>query len=318
MELYYGVNGKTFQKQYKEVLSDFETWPMKSHCTDYLVYPKNIGYHLALDETSFSNGELYTILTNKTKKGLKGSIIAIIKGTKSDYIIKQIKEYIPESFRNKVKEVSLDMAGSMNLISKKCFPQAERVIDRFHVQKLATEAVQYLRIENRWNVIKTEKDQKDLAKKNNKKYIQEIFSNGDSRKQLLARSRYLLYKPSNRWSVDQETRANILFNEYPEIEEAYELAQHLTYIYEQCIDKDVARLKMAKWFDKIDDERNEGFSALKNTFYKHYDGILNFFNNRSTNAQAESFNAKIKDFRRAFRGVSDLSFFMFRLTKIYA
>jgi len=45
---------------------------------------------------------------------------------------------------------------------------------------------------------------------------------------------------------------------------------------------------------------------------------LNFFNNRSTNAAAESFNAKIKDFRRTFRGVADLSFFMFRLTKIYA
>ena len=70
------------------------------------------------------------------------------------------------------------------------------------------------------------------------------------------------------------------------------------------------------WFNKIDDSENEEFSALKNTFYKHYEGLLNFFNNRSTNAAAESFNAKIKDFRRTFRGVADLSFFMFRLTKI--
>ncbi|RUA07366.1 MAG: transposase, partial [Fusobacteria bacterium] len=40
--------------------------------------------------------------------------------------------------------------------------------------------------------------------------------------------------------------------------------------------------------------------------------------NRSTNASAESFNAKIKDFRRQFRGVRDIPFFLFRLCKLYA
>lgn len=54
------------------------------------------------------------------------------------------------------------------------------------------------------------------------------------------------------------------------------------------------------------------------SFQIHYDSIANFFNNRSANAAAESFNAKIKDFRRNFRGVTDIKFFLFRLTKIYA
>ncbi|WP_244880317.1 hypothetical protein [Saccharicrinis fermentans] len=38
----------------------------------------------------------------------------------------------------------------------------------------------------------------------------------------------------------------------------------------------------------------------------------------STYAAAESFNAKVKDFRRQFRGVVDEKFFLFRLTKIFA
>jgi len=42
------------------------------------------------------------------------------------------------------------------------------------------------------------------------------------------------------------------------------------------------------------------------------------FNGRSTNAAAESFNAKIKEFRRQFRGVTDVKFFLYRLCKIYA
>ena len=37
--------------------------------------------------------------------------------------------------------------------------------------------------------------------------------------------------------------------------------------------------------------------------------------NRSTNASAESLNAKIKDFRAQLRGVIDKKFFIFRLSK---
>ncbi|MDO6738837.1 transposase [Wenyingzhuangia sp. 2_MG-2023] len=46
--------------------------------------------------------------------------------------------------------------------------------------------------------------------------------------------------------------------------------------------------------------------------------MLNYFINRSTNAAAESFNAKIKAFRTQFRGVKNLEFFLFRLTNIFA
>ncbi|WP_161636251.1 transposase, partial [Saccharicrinis fermentans] len=148
---------------------------------DYLVYPKNIGYSLLIDETALSNGELYTILTNKAKRGKKGSIVGIFKGTHAADIIKLIKENFTDEQRRIVKEVTLDMANSMSQIVKKCFSKATRIIDRFHVQN-----------------------------------------------------------------------------------------------------------------------------------------IINFFDNRSTNAAAESFNAKVKDFRRQFRGVVDVKFFLFRLTKIFA
>jgi len=52
--------------------------------------------------------------------------------------------------------------------------------------------------------------------------------------------------------------------------------------------------------------------------YIQYITILNYFDNRSTNASAESFNAKIKALRAAFRGVKNISFFLFRLSNIYA
>ena len=78
------------------------------------------------------------MVTNKKAKGRAGSIVAIIAGTKSEEVIKYLQR-IPESKRRKVEEITLDMAGSMKLIAKSCFPRATRVIDRFHVQQLTTD-----------------------------------------------------------------------------------------------------------------------------------------------------------------------------------
>lgn len=110
---------------------------------------------------------------------------------------------IPEKKRLQVSEITMDMAGNMELIAKRSFPSAVRVTDRFHVQKLATEALQEMRIKHRWEAM---------------------------------------------------------------------------------------------------DAENEAI----------------YFDNRSTNASAESFNAKIKAFRRQFRGVRSVEFFLFRLAKLYA
>jgi transposase len=62
----------------------------------------------------------------------------------------------------------------------------------------------------------------------------------------------------------------------------------------------------------------KSFHTIAATIYGHYEDILNFFVHRSTNAAAESFNAKIKAFRASLRGVVDMKFFLFRLAKIYA
>ena len=75
---------------------------------------------------------------------------------------------------------------------------------------------------------------------------------------------------------------------------------------------------MALWYHKVEKSEFKSFNILRRTIELNYEGILNFFNNRSTNAAAESFNAKIKAFRAKFRGVKSIEFFLFRLTNIYA
>lgn len=282
-----------------------------------MLFPKNLGAQLSIDETSLSNGELYTILTNKAGKGRKGTIVAMIKGTSSNKIIK-ILERIPESQRRIVEEITLDMAGSMNKIARCCFPKATKVIDRFHVQKLAYDAIQEMRIVHRWDAINEETNEIENAKSNNIKFISKVFENGDTRKQLLARSRYLLFKSRDKWTKKQEARAIVLFKEYPDIKKAYNLTHSLRMIFSKTKTKGVAYTKLAHWFNDITESGFKSFNTISATIYAHYPEILNFFNNRSTNASAESFNAKIKAFRATQRGVTDMSFFLFRLAKIYA
>ena len=115
------------------------------------------------------------------------------------------------------------MAGNMGLIVKKSFPNASQVIDRFHVQKIALDALQEIRIKYRWEAIDAESDVIEKAQSQSLKYTPKLFSNGDTLKQLLARSRYLLYKTSSKWTKNQTDRAKILFELYPDIEKAYQL-----------------------------------------------------------------------------------------------
>ncbi len=260
---------------------------------------------------------MYTVVTNKEAKGKAGTLVAILEGTKSEHIIPLLQK-IPLRERNKVKEITIDLAGNMGLISKKCFPNAVQVIDRFHVQQLASEALQEIRIKYRWEAIDAENQAIEEAKRNRSNYEPILLSNGESLKQLLARSRYLLYKKSDNWTLEQQGRAKILFEKYPQLEKAYELSQKLSWIFSTTKDKIYAFARLAKWNEEVEQAGLKSFNTISRTIVNHHVNILNYFDNRSTNASAESFNAKIKAFRAQYRGVGNINFFLFRLAKLFA
>lgn len=317
LEEFYHIDGHTFEKQYKESLSGYRDWDQFEHADEWLLFSDNIGPRLAIDESSLSNGELYTFVTNRDARTRERSLVAVVAGTKSEDVI-AVLQRIDEDKRNAVKEVTLDLSDSMRKIVRTAFPKASRVIDRFHIQKLACDAVQELRIKHRWDAIQQANDEMEEAKMCGKDYIPFRYPNGDTRKELLIRSRYLLFKSADRWTDRQKQRAEILFEQYPDIQKAYGLCHSLRMIFSKNTIKDAARLSMAKWYNKVEEAGFHSFNVIAATFHEHYDEILNFYNHRSSNAMAESFNAKIKLFRANLRGVADKKFFLFRITKLYA
>ena len=255
-------------------------------------------------------------MTNKNGQSKQGTLVACIKGVKSEDIISAI-ERIPLEKRKQVKEVTLDMANNMNLSAKICFPEARIVTDRFHVVKLVTEALQHVRIQHRWKAIEEENNAIDKAKKEGKKHHPIVLSNGDTKKQLLARSRYIIAKKQNDWTANQQQRAELLFNLYPTLEKAYKHTLEFRSIYEEKC-KIKAKQRFKDWFKDTEELEFKNFNTAMNSIKHHFQTILNFFDNRSTNANAESFNSKIKLFRANQRGVRDTKFFLFRLEKLFA
>lgn len=311
------MDGRQLSTQYKEHFSDYRRWDQLAHAGDWLLFDENLGESLSIDETCLSSGEVYTFLTNKSGKGGRGTLVAVVRGTKAEDVIR-VLEKIDLSRRKTVREITLDLSSSMMMIARTVFPKALVTSDRFHVQKLYYDALDDMRIAYRWMARDRENEEIRKAREQGQTYRPFRYSNGDTRKQLLARAKFILTKHKSRWTESQRLRAEIVFENYPELKKAYDLAMELTDIYNARSIKDAARLKLARWFNEVEKLGADNFYTVIDTFKNHYDTILNFFVNRATNANAESFNAKVKAFRAQFRGVTDIPFFLYRLMKLCA
>ena len=284
---------------------------------------------MSLDETCLSNGEVYTILTNKAAHGGKGALAAMILGVASDTVTEVLCKVPPET-RDRVKTVTTDLSSAMMLTVRRAFPMATLINDRFHVQQLVSEAIDQMRVRCRWEVLDAEnkaikehrEKRKSACTKEEKDKVgewkPERMPNGETKPQIMARSRHIILMHKSKWNEQQKARAAILFSMFPKLGEAYEIYLELVDIFNKNSKPGEARLNLARWYNKVETFGDDGFSKVIDTFENHNDTIVNYFEGRLTNASAESFNAKIKAFRVQFRGVADIKFFLFRLSMLYS
>lgn len=307
----YCVNGKHFTDLYRNKISGYAEWCEDELGCGFYFNADNIGPYMSLDETCLSNGEVWTFLTNKNGHGGSGTLAAAIPGTKSDEIISILTAAMSKSVRRRVKEVTCDLSPSMMLIAAEVFYNAHVVNDRFHVQQVYNEAVDEIRIDIRRQLI-AEENERD------KSVAPPVYANGETMRQILARSKHTLMMSQNKWTDTQRQRVNILFKHHPILKDAYNLAMELRHIFNAKITPVKAMGRLNKWFEKVMALGNNNFRSVIKTFKNHAPTILNYFRRRATNASAEAFNSKVKIFRSQMRGVRDRNFFIFRLVKLYA
>ena len=125
------VKPATLIRQYKKHSSGFKDWDQASHADKWLLFPENVGPNLSIDEVSMSNGELYTLLTNKSGKGRKGSLVASIQGTRTRDLVWVLLK-LPARLRATILEISMDMAKNIESAVREVFFNAKIVTDRLH------------------------------------------------------------------------------------------------------------------------------------------------------------------------------------------
>lgn len=276
---------------------------------------ENFGANMCIDDKNLG-GEGYTILSNaETNK-----VAMMIKSCRSEFI-KQALDKVPSQIRREVKTMSKDLATVYDWIAREYFSFATRVADKFHILKLGFEALQAIRVRYRQSILRTErelKEKRDQLKKAGKNYQNlpkwenTVFPNQETRKELLARSRGLLFKFPAQWTERQRERALILFQEYPEIKEAYDLILKFRTFY-HCKDPERAKQKLDEWLSLVDQSKLSEIKNFAFTVQSHRTEILNYFTTRKTNAPAEALNSHIQRFFINNYGIRNRDFFHFRI-----
>ena len=308
----------------------------------------NMGEYLSIDET-LVHDDLLTFLTNKEGHCRHGSLIASVKGTKVGDVTGHLMR-IPEEKRLAVKEVTMDFSDSMMGIVSNAFPNAKMTIDCFHVIQLATRALDEMRMKLK-RAARTEQNREEREfkeqlkrrsksreryardhepkkskhgktlgrprKRKNERFVPRKLGNGETKPDLLTRVRYPLMKAGIEWSKQQKERMDILFGLDRRIKAGYGLVCALRNIFRKRQDRKQARKALKAWGKNVGKSLIRELIAVRDTIMGKLEYVLNYFDDRSTNAYAESFNSKIKAFRTQVHGVADLPFFMYRLVKIF-
>lgn len=279
--------------------------------------PEHLGANMAIDDKNIG-GEGYTVLSNKET----GKIALLIMTTKADLICETLRK-VPARLLFRVKTISKDLASNYDWVARTMFLNATRIADKFHVIKLGLEALQAIRIRYRQERLTLERERREEWKKAGKKIKDmppmEILSNGETHKQLLAKSRYLLFKFSSDWSEVQKQRAGLLFEQFPEIKEAHGIICAFRNFYKCKVGQPhKARDSLGKWYLKAQSSNINEIKNFLHTVKNHEGEILHYFQEGHTNAFAESINSKIQSFVRSNYGIRDRDFFHFRLKKYFS
>ena len=232
---YYKIEAGNFSRCYKDSLSGFDKWDQTIHADKWLLLEKNMGTSLSIDETQIGD-DVRTILTNKDGHGRKGSLIAIVKGTNADDVVKVLLQ-LPEEKRNAVKEVTMDFSDSMYSIVQASFPNATIVIDCFHIFQRCFDAIEEIRLKlKRKETAKRRREEAAYKRKQherarrrakyrsshpknykgekrgrkpmrlNARFVPERLSNGDTMLDLLTRSKRLLARRQGQSSCSNSSR----------------------------------------------------------------------------------------------------------------
>jgi transposase len=293
---------------------------------------ENMGCNMAIDEKQIGE-EMHTVLTNRdTGK------IALLANTLKAKELSMLTTYFQEK-AFEVRTLTRDLSNSYDWFCRTAFPNAGHIADKFHIIKSLLQASQDVRVRYRQDILRDKRIKFEQHKQNEKQrkeqcslegklfrkrkftYTEEKTANGETPLELLARSRYLLFKYQSQWTENQTSRAEVLFKTYPEIEKVYQLSCDFREWYKKenvGKDKLVINLELNKWYRLVEQYDVDEMLNFKSLVERNETIIKRYFDKGDTNAIAECINSKIKRFISINQGTRDREFFYFRLKNYFS
>ncbi|MGT2784263.1 ISL3 family transposase [Streptococcus merionis] len=246
---------------------------------------------LSWDEFSFKKGRMSFVAQDYHTRQL----IAILDGRTQATIRNYFLRY-PRKVRASVKWITMDMFAPYYDLARKLFPNAQIVLDRFHIVQHLNRAMNRTRIQ-----IMNEMDRKQLPYKAIKRYWKLIQQ--DSRK--LNNKRF--YRPTFRDHLTNQEIIEKLLSYSDELKEYYNLYQLLLFHFQEK--------RSDLFFDLIEDTFetvNPIFQSVFKTFIKVKTKIINAFEQPYSNAKLEATNNLIKVIKRNAFGFRNFEHFKTR------
>lgn len=248
---------------------------------------------IGLDEIALKKGyrDFVVIVSAQLDDG-QVAVLGILPNREAKTLAAFLKS-IPELLRATIANVCVDMYETYRQVVKAVLPQAQVVVDRFHVARTYREAA-------------------DQVRKAQMKRL----------KQQLPKATYATLKPArrafwknrNRLATEERAALDRLFSYAPALRLVYDFREGLRMIFDQPLSKAQAQDELNTWQFLVREQHLTCFEPFLKTLSNFFDEITNFFVQRLTSGFVEGLNNKIKVLKRRCFGIFNLGHFFQRLS----
>jgi len=234
--------------------------------------------HIGIDEISYRRHHHYlTVVTDHVRQ----RVVWVAPGRNAD-TVREFFAALGEERSAKVELVTLDLSGSYISAVREKAPQAKLVFDRFHVQRLAHDALDAVR----------------------RAQVREL--RGTEEGQAIKHSRWPLQK--NPWNLtlrESEKLVEVQRTNFP-LYRGYMLKESLCDILDHR-QANVARRRLDEWIGWAQRSRLEPFCKLARTIRTYVDGIVEYVRTGFSNGRSEGVNSKVRTITKRSYGFADPS-----------
>jgi transposase len=228
--------------------------------------------HIGIDEKSFLKGQSYASVLYDLDNS---HVLEVVKDRTEESAI-TLLETIPETARDKVAAVAVDMWKPFMSAIETTLPEADIVHDKFHIVSYLSDAVDDVR----------RKEHKDL-----------MIDGSD----ILKGTRYTWLRNPENWTEKDEATFEALKDAGLQVGRAWMIKENFAYFWEYTYEQS-ARNFFDGWYFWATHSRLEPIIKVAKMIKSHFKNIITYLKHRITNAKAEGLNSKIQTVKSAARG----------------